>query len=591
MLLIEVKGLTRPYALYLINHTGEADACDDIADSGGGADATMRADDRFPSEMVGRAQLRLCLPALGPRMAISTTGDKGMQERVFAFLTDPAIHPQVHRIDTHAASVFLEGERALKIKRAVRFPFLDYSTLEKRKAACDEEIKINRPFAPQIYRRVVPITQNSLGSLAIDGDGVAVEYAVEMSRFDESQTLDRLAEAGAPDPDLVDALAAAIATSHDAAAPVPAEPWIASIPGFIDGNTAAFRAAGCLPAGDIDDLGEASRSTSQRIHALLEQRGRQGYVRRCHGDLHLANIVLIDQKPVLFDAIEFDATIASVDVLYDLAFPIMDFIRYGRQAAANALFNRYLVLTASDHLDALAALALFMSLRAAIRARVLLARLDRSGPDRADVLRSVRDYFGLARRLIHPPAPVLVAIGGLSGTGKSVLGRALASNLMPQPGAVVLRTDVLRKQHFGVNEMDRLPESAYRPEITKQVYEVLVQRAGRVLSQGHSVVVDAVFADASERAAISDAARKLNVGFTGLFLVADFATRLNRIGRRQRDASDATPEIAGLQEDYDIGAVNWAIIDASGTPEQTLKYGQSKIDQATAGDCRVSETS
>jgi hypothetical protein len=511
-------------------------------------------------------------------MANSTAGDGGMQQRVFAFLTDPAIHRQVHRIDTHAASVFLEGDRALKIKRAVRFPFLDYSTLEKRKAACEEEIRINRAFAPQIYHRVVPITQNALGSLAIGGDGTPVEYAVEMSRFDESRTFDRLAKAGAPDPDLVDALAEAIAVSHSVAPPAPAGPWIASIPGIVDGNTFAFRAAGCFAAGDIDDLGEATRSAFLRIGALLERRGRQGYVRRCHGDLHLANIVLIDQKPVLFDAIEFDATIASVDVLYDLAFPIMDFIRHGRQAAANGLLNRYLRQTASDHLDALAALALFMSLRAAIRAHVLLAQLDRSGPDNADVLRSAQSYFELARALIHPPAPMLVAIGGLSGTGKSVVARALAPGVMPQPGAVVLRTDVLRKQHFQVKETDRLPASAYRPDITERIYEALVQGAGRVLSQGHSAVVDAVFADASERAAIGDAARKLNVGFAGLFLVADLATRLNRVDRREHDASDATTEIAGLQENYDIGAIDWTIIDAKGTQEQTLKNCQSELE-------------
>ncbi len=131
-------------------------------------------------------------------MTTSTPPASHMQERVFAFLTDPAMHPQVHRIDTHAASVFLEGDRALKIKRAVRFPFLDYSTLEKRKAACDEEININRQFAPQIYRRVVPITQDSDGSLDIDGDGTPVEFAVEMTRFDERQTIDHLAEAGEP---------------------------------------------------------------------------------------------------------------------------------------------------------------------------------------------------------------------------------------------------------------------------------------------------------------------------------------------------------------------------------------------------------
>ena len=299
-------------------------------------------------------------------------------------------------------------------------------------------------------------------------------------------------------------------------------------------------------------------------------------MRRCHGDLHLANIVLIEHKPVLFDAIEFDPTIASVDVLYDLAFPMMDFLRYDRQAAANGLLNRYLETNCSDHLDALAALPLFMSLRAAIRAKVLLARLGHTR-DKTPVLRSARAYFELARRLIHPPAPILVAVGGLSGTGKSVLARALAPHIVPQPGAVVLRTDVLRKQQFKVRETDRLPESAYRPEVTGIIYDTIVQRAVRVLSQGHSVVVDAVFARASERTAIGDAARRLGVRFVGFFLVTDLATRQIRVARRKADASDATPEIAKLQESYDVGAIDWIAIDASGTPEQTLKACQLRI--------------
>src|ERR1700682_2295873 len=189
-------------------------------------------------------------------MTTSTAPDSRMQESVFAFLTDPAMHPLVQRIDTHAASVFLEGERALKIKRAVRFPFLDYSTLEKRKAACDEEIKINRPFAPQIYRRVVPITQSNDGSLDIDGDGTPVEYAIEMARFDEHQTIDHLAEAGEPDSDLVHHIAASRAVSPRAAA----APWIDSIPAFIEGNATAFRTAACFPAKAIDDLSAASQS-------------------------------------------------------------------------------------------------------------------------------------------------------------------------------------------------------------------------------------------------------------------------------------------------------------------------------------------
>ncbi len=515
-------------------------------------------------------------------MTASTPATPLTQEIVFAFLTDPATHPHVQRIDTHAASVFLEGDRALKIKRAIRFPYLDYSTLEKRKAACDEELRISRPFAPQIYRRVVPITKGGDGSLEIDGRGTPVEYAVEMTRFDERQTIDHLAEAGPLDSGLVDAIADAIAASHLVAPRAPAAPWINSIPGIVDGNTRAFREAACFPADDIDDLDEASHTVFAAIRGLLEQRGRQGLVRRCHGDLHLANIVLIDRKPVLFDAIEFDPGIASTDVLYDLAFPLMDFVRYGRQAAANTLLNRYLAQSADENLDALAALPLFMSLRSAIRANVLRARLGRNPDGNADVVQSARAYFELARRAIRPPAPTLVAVGGLSGTGKSVLARALAPSVMPLPGAVVLRSDVLRKQLFKVNETDRLPEGGYRPEITGQVYETLVRRAVRALSQGHSVVADAVFAHEAERAAIRDAARKLNVRFAGLFLVADLATRLSRVGHREKDASDATPEIAGLQEKYNIGAVDWAIIDASGKPEQTLEQCQTHIARGKA---------
>jgi uncharacterized protein len=190
---------------------------------------------------------------------------------------------------------------------------------------------------------------------------------------------------------------------------------------------------------------------------------------------------------------------------------------------------------------------------------------------------SAREYFELARRLIHPATPTLVAIGGLSGTGKSVLARDLAPGIMPLPGAIVLRSDVLRKQHFQLNETDRLPANAYQPEITDQIYDTLVQRALRIVVQGHSVVVDAVFARETERIAIREAALKQNIRFVGFFLATDLATRQRRVRRREGDASDATPEIAGLQEQYDIGAVDWDIIDASGTPEQTLKQCQARI--------------
>ena len=514
-------------------------------------------------------------------MAPPSADDSLDQESIFAFLTEG--HPQMRRIDTHAASVFLEGSRALKIKRAVRFPFLDYSTLAKRKAACDEEIRINRQFAPQIYHRVLPITRNEDGSLSIDGSGTPVEYAIEMTRFDESKTIDHLAEAGPLDPAIVDAMADAIAASHAVAPRVPAEGWIESIPRIIANGIAAFRAAACFPADAIDDLESMLQSEFAHIRGLLEQRGRQGYVRRCHGDLHLANIVMIEQKPVLFDAIEFDEKIASIDVLYDLAFPLMDLLRYGRQPEADALLNRYLLITSDENLDALAALPLLLSVRAAIRAHVLLARLGRSNSDPRPIVEMARVYFNLARRLIHPPAPTLIAVGGLSGTGKSVLARGLAPFVEPLPGAVVLRSDVLRKQLFGVHETDRLPPSAYLPEVNARIYDTLANLASRIVSQGHSVVVDAVFAREAERAAINDAARKLDVRFVGLFLLADLKTRQNRVARRVSDASDATAEVAGLQENYNIGELDWVTIDASGPPERTLKQCQARINLETTG--------
>jgi aminoglycoside phosphotransferase family enzyme/predicted kinase len=516
-------------------------------------------------------------------MATSGTGEAHTQERVFAFLSDPARHPDVRRIDTHAASVFLEDNRVLKIKRAVSFPFLDYSTLQQRKAACEQEVNVNRQFAPQIYRQVVPITEYPDGSLSIGGTGTPIEYAVEMMRFDERGTIDHLARAGKLGPELVNAIAETIASSHLNAARVEAASWLQSIPKIIDDYTNAFKASGDLPASDTAELADATHAAFARIRDLLDRRGRQGYVRRCHGDLHLANIVVIDDEPVLFDAIEFDEKIASTDVLYDLAFPLMDLLWYGRRDASNALLNRYLSITSVDNLDALSTLPLFMSMRAAIRTHVLLARLDRRRAEQTATLQEARAYFDLAKRLIGPPSPRLIAVGGLSGTGKSVLARAFASDILPEPGAIVLRSDVLRKEMFGVAEGERLPEDAYEPEVSGKVYDLLVQRAGRVLAQGHSVIADAVFAREDERATISTMVRNLGACFIGLFLVADLKIRESRIARRVPDASDATAQVARLQERYDIGMVDWTTIDASGTPEATLRACRARISRIERG--------
>ena len=502
------------------------------------------------------------------------TDNSATQERIFAALT---ARPGVKRIDTHAASVFLDGTRALKIKRAVKYPFLDYSTLEKRKAACEEEVRINRPHAPQIYHRVAAITEEPDGSVKVDGRGRPIEYAIDMSRFDESRTLDHLAKAGQFDADTASAIADAIAASHAAATPADGKAWISSIPALIDGNSNGLRNGHHVPAAEIDQLAQASHAVFQHARPLLEERCGGDFIRRCHGDLHLANLVLIEQQPVLFDAIEFDAQMATVDVFYDLAFTLMDLLHHDQPLAANTVLNRYLAATPLENLDALGALPLFMSIRAAIRAQVALARLKPPHSDDAGILDEARRYFDLARALIQPPTPRLIAVGGLSGTGKTVLARTLAPTVAPQPGAVVLRSDVIRKQMLGVADTERLPPSAYTPELAERVYATLAERARRVLAQGHSAIVDGVFARDFERDATATLARDCNVPLTGLFLVADLPTRQARIGGRRGDASDATQEVAALQERYNIGHIGWTTIDASGTQAQTLQSCRDAI--------------
>jgi aminoglycoside phosphotransferase family enzyme/predicted kinase len=499
----------------------------------------------------------------------------GCQSAVFAFLSDPATHhgTTVDRIDTHAAAVFLAGDHALKVKRAVRFPFLDFSTLEKRRDACHAEIDANRPFAPDLYRGVIAITREPDGTLALAGRGEPVEWAVEMQRFDETKTLDRLAENAGIDIALADSLARQIAIAHAKAPVVDAAAWIAALAGYVEQNDEAFSAHGDLfPGSEAKHLTQACRAALARVHPLLIARGAQGLVRRGHGDLHLGNIALIDGRPVPFDALEFDPLVAAGDVLYDLAFLLMDLIERNLPAQSNVVLNRYLTETRRpEDFDALAAVPLFLCVRAAIRAVVTAARLPHAkNADRGAIAEAARAYFRLATRLIAPPAPSLLAVGGLSGTGKSVLARALAPDLLPAPGAVVLRSDVERKAMFGLAETERLTPQAYSPDVTARVYASLADKARRITAAGHSAVVDAVYAQPQERAAIMAIAARAGVKFRGLFLTATLATRVARVGARSKDASDADPTIARGQESYVLGHMDWTDVDASGTADETL---------------------
>jgi uncharacterized protein len=515
-------------------------------------------------------------------MTVQPDEQTDTQDAVFAFLQHALARSggEVRRCDTHAAVVFLAGNRALKVKRAVRFPFLDYSTLEKRKAACAAELEVNRRFAPQIYRRIVPITREPDGSLAIDGRGELVEWAVEMTRFDENQTLNHIADRGALDETLRGKLAKAVAAMHAQAVPVETAPWLAAVEGYIGQNTAAFRETeDVFPEEHVAALDQKSRATLVRLRPLLLARGQKGLIRRGHGDLHLGNIAVLDGEPVAFDAIEFDPVIASGDVLYDLAFLLMDLVERGLLSAANAIFNGYFMAARrTDDFEGIAALPFFMSLRAAIRAKVTIARLSQTPDDkRIDILRSAMRYFELALEMLAPLRPMIVCTGGLSGTGKSVLAREVAPFVGLPPGALVLRSDAERKAMFGVGETERLPPEAYAPEISERLYESLTERACHVARAGYAVVVDAVFAKPAERRAIEAAAGEAKTEFLGLFLTADLAARVKRIVGRRPDASDADAAVARLQEDFVIGEMTWKRVDASGSPAETLARARALL--------------
>jgi aminoglycoside phosphotransferase family enzyme/predicted kinase len=508
-------------------------------------------------------------------LGIGVNSVTSSQALVFELLADPATHggKPVRRIDTHAASVFLAGDRAYKIKRAVRYPFLDYSTLALRKAACEAELEVNRAYAPAVYRRVVAIARVRDGHLVLDGPGTPAEWAVEMHRFDENRTLDRLAERGEIDVQLADALGRAVAAGHAEAPVAEAGPWIEALGTYIEQNDAAFRELPDLfPQEATEELTYACHAAYAGLRRLLAERGQLGLIRRGHGDLHLGNIAMLDGKPVPFDAIEFDPVIASGDLLYDLAFLLMDLIERNLMTAANIVFNRYLVQThRPSDFDALAALPFYLALRAAIRAKVTAARIKQTSEDEHDALgRSARKYFDWARRFLKPEPPTMVAVGGLSGTGKSAVARAIAPNLMPPPGAVILRSDVERKALFRIDEHEKLPEDAYDAHVTARIYATIADNARRSIAAGHSAIIDAVFADPRERLLVNRSARILDAKFYGLFLDAKLATRMDRVRKRTRDASDADAAVARAQEKYDLGIVNWTRIDASGTLDQTL---------------------
>lgn len=503
------------------------------------------------------------------------------QSRVVAFLGSPTAHAgaAVERIDTHTSVVFLAGERAWKLKRAVRYDYLDYSTADRRRAMCDAEVRINRRTAPALYLGVTPVTREGDGSLAIGGAGTPVDWLVAMARFEQAALLDRQVEAGGLPLELMAPLAHAIAQCHRSAdSRIGRGGWDA-MRRVIDGNADGFAKEAC---GILDPITcarwtERARFVLDRGGLLLDGRRDEGMVRQCHGDLHLRNVVVLNGQPTLFDAIEFNDDIASIDVLYDLAFLLMDLWRLGLRQHANVLWNAYLAETVD--LDGVALMPLFLSCRAAVAAKTTAttAHLQPDADRRATLQVRARDYLTLAAALLEPPPPHLIAVGGLSGSGKSTLARALAPSIGAAPGAVVIRSDQIRKRLCGVKPTDHLGPDGYADDVSRRVYATVMNHADTVVRGGAAAVADAVFAAPADRDAIEEVARAAGVAFTGLWLEAPVPVRLSRVAARVADASDADVEVIRRQLTHPLDGLRWPRLDASGTRRQVCDHAAAIV--------------
>jgi uncharacterized protein len=483
------------------------------------------------------------------------------QTETVAFLTRLAGAPPV---ETHISYLFLGRDTVWKLKKAVRLPFLDFTRIEDRRHFCERELALNAPAAPGLYRDVVPVVRQPDGAHTLaeprefphgviqDGeiqDGEIQDWVVRMSPVPPGDFLDERAAAGGLSAALLDQIADAVAAFHLSLPPVAGvRPDMAAI---AEGNVRSALSAG-LPAQQVTAWHDAISAGLRSRAQWRDARAASGFVRRCHGDLHLGNLCLWQGRPTLFDALEFDEALGTIDVAYDLAFLLMDLEHRLDRSAANRVLNRYVARTGDA--DLAAGLPVFLSMRAMVRAHVDA----RSGhPDQAG------EYLTAATRYPRPPKPVLIAIGGLPGTGKSTLARAMAPSLGAAPGALIPRSDEIRKRQHNVAPEQRLPPGAYTDQKTRAVFSELANMAETTARGGHAVIADATFMDLNHRSMIQAAAARAGVQFLGIWLTAPQALLERRIAGRSGDASDATIAVLHSAAGNDPGAAGWHAIDAS----------------------------
>lgn len=441
-------------------------------------------------------------------------------------------------IETHASWVLLAGDEAWKIKKPQKLDFLDFSTLALRRAGCEEELRINRRTAPQLYLDVVPITGTPQAP-RLGGDGPAIEYAVHMRRFDRDAEGTRLAQLGLLTAAHVDTLARQVAALHEAAERAsPDGPW--GKPGAIarlaEDNFPLLETllAGTDAAAELAALWRWTQAEAARLAPFMQARRAGGRVRECHGDLHLGNIVWLQGEAVLFDALEFDPALRWIDTMADVAFVFMDLHQHERPALAWRFLNLYLDLT-GDHAG-LALLPYYAAYRALVRAKVTALRVQAQGDSH---WQAVLQYLRLATELSRPRPRVLYIASGVSGAGKS----SQSQPLIEQRGIVRLRADVERKRLYGLapeQSSAGVPGGIYTREASARTYGELLARARCVLEAGFAVLADATFLRRAHRADFIALADALGVPCRILAFDAPEAVLRERVARRKAVGDDAS---------------------------------------------------
>jgi aminoglycoside phosphotransferase family enzyme/predicted kinase len=469
-------------------------------------------------------------------------------------------------LETHISLVFVGTELVWKLRKAVRLAFLDYTSRDQRRHFAERELALNRPVAPCLYRDVVPIVRREDGRLAFGrpGEGEVLDWVLCMSRVPAQDFFDAIAAAGGLTPELLDRVGDAVAAFHRGLPAASATDAVASMRKVVRGNVRSALDAK-LPE-------PAVRTWQMRLTAALEaiapwliERALSGFVRRAHGDLHLGNLCLWRGRPVPFDALEFDEAMATIDVGYDVAFLLMDLDRRVSRAAANRVLNRYVARTADAALTR--GLPVFLSLRAMIRAHVEAKRVNPT---------AAAGYLTAASAYLERKQPVVLAIGGLPGSGKSTLARMLAPELGPAPGALVVRSDEIRKRQHGAAPEERLSQAAYSEQASDAVANELAWLVRESARAGHAAIADATFMDASHRERVEHAARVLRIPFVGLWLTAPLAELEARIAARRHDTSDATIEVLRAASKNNPQAGGWAEIDAQ-SPECALSEARAAL--------------